>query len=109
MQKIKRIKIATNLFDDDRIKLIDALPGRDAILAIWFKLLIQAGKSGKYNTSGQLILNDAPYSDEMLATIFNRPLNTVRFALKTLESFQMIKIVNGIIVLPIGKDTKVLF
>ena len=107
MPDIKWIKITTDIFDDDRIKLIDALPGRDAILAIWFKLLTQAGKTGKYNSSGQLLLNDEPYSDEMLSTVFDRPLNTVRLAIKTFESFKMIEIIDGIIALPIGKDTKV--
>src|SRR5699024_2759171 len=33
-----------------------------------------------------------PYTEEMLATIFGRPVNTVRLALKTLREFGMIHI-----------------
>ena len=35
---------------------------------------------------------DIPYTDEMLASEFNRPLQTVRLALKTFEQFGMIEI-----------------
>lgn len=86
---LKWVKILVDFFDDEKIKLIDGLgESRDAILVIWFKLLAVAGKS---NSGGLLILDQRiPYTDEMLATIFNRPLNTVRVALKTLESLGMI-------------------
>ncbi len=84
------IKIITTIFDDEKIKLIDSLPDRDAILVIWFKILCQAGKSG---CGGALVLADRiPLSDEMLSTVFNRPLNTVRLALKTFQEFGMIEI-----------------
>ena len=84
------IKILTNIFDDEKIKLIDSLPDRDAILVIWFKILCQAGKSG---CGGALVVADRiPLTDEMLSTVFNRPLNTVRLALKTFREFGMIEI-----------------
>ena len=86
---VKWIKITTNMFDDEKIKLIESMPDKDAILVIWVKLLIQAGKT---NINGYVMLNEnIPYTDEMLATIFNRPLNTVRLALKTFEDFGMIE------------------
>ena len=40
------------------------------------------------------------YTDEMLATIFQRPLNTVRMALGVFEQFGMIEIIDGVITLP---------
>ena len=40
------------------------------------------------------------YTDEMLATIFRRPLNTVRMALGIFEQFGMVEIIDGIIALP---------
>lgn len=88
MADVKWIKITTNMFDDEKIKLIEAMPDKDAILIIWVKLLVQAGKC---NASGYLLLNqNFPYTDEMLSTVFNRPLNTVRMALETFKSFGMI-------------------
>lgn len=90
MASMTWIKIITTIFDDEKIKLIDSLPDRDAILVIWFKILCQAGKSG---CGGALVLADRiPLSDEMLSTVFNRPLNTVRLALKTFQEFGMIEI-----------------
>lgn len=90
MGEVKWIKITTNMFDDEKIKLIDAMPERDTIFYIWIRLLVQAGKT---NAGGYIFLNEnIPYTEEMLSTIYNRQLNTVRLALKTLSNFGMIKI-----------------
>ena len=98
MSEIKWIKITTDIFDDEKICLIDALPDHDAILVIWFKILALAGK---HNRNGLLMMSDkVHYTDEMLATIFRRPLNTVRMALGVFEQFGMVEIIDGIIALP---------
>lgn len=98
MADVKWIKILTDVFDDEKILLIDALPERDGIIVIWFKMLCLAGKQ---NNGGVFMLNDKiAYTDEMLATIFRRPINTVRLALSTFESFGMIEIVNNTITIP---------
>jgi len=98
MAEVKWIKIVTDIFDDDKILLIESMPEADAIIVIWFKLLCLAGKQ---NNSGVFLLNGRiAYTDEMFATIFRRPLNTVRLALKTFEQFGMIEIVNDTITIP---------
>ncbi len=98
MSEIKWIKIATDIFDDEKISLIDALPDRDAIIVIWIKLLTLAGK---LNTNGILAISkDIVYTDEMLAQTFHRPLDTVRTALETFEKFGMIEKIDGVVVLP---------
>lgn len=98
MADIKWIKIATDIFDDEKILLIESMPDSDALIVVWFKLLVLAGKN---NNDGVLMINDAiPYTDEMLAAIFRRPLNTVRLALKTFENFGMIEIINDTITIP---------
>ncbi len=78
------------MFDDEKIKLIEQMPDADTILVIWVKLLSQAGKA---NANGYIYLSEnVPYTDEMLATIFGRPLNTIRFALETFRQFGMIEV-----------------
>jgi predicted phage replisome organizer len=78
------------MFEDEKIRLIESLPEADTILIIWVKLLAQAGKT---NASGYIYLSEnIPFTDEMLSTIFNRPIGTVRLALKTFEQFGMIEI-----------------
>jgi predicted phage replisome organizer len=90
MADVKWIKLSVNMFEDEKIRLIEALPEADTLLVIWVKLLAQAGKT---NASGYIYLNEnIPFTDEMLATIFNRSLGTVRLALKTFEQFGMIEI-----------------
>jgi predicted phage replisome organizer len=107
MAEIKWIKITTNMFDDEKIKLIDAMPERDTIFYIWMRLLVQAGKT---NAAGYIFLNEnIPYSEEMLSTIFNRPINSVRLALQSLKGFGMIEIAeNNFIKIANWKKTKIL-
>lgn len=98
MSEVKWIKIVTDIFDDEKMLLIENLPSADSIIVIWFKLLCLAGKT---NNSGVFLLNDKiAYTDEMLATIFRRDVNTVRLALTTFEKYEMIEIVNSVITIP---------
>lgn len=98
MADIKWIKIATDIFSDEKVMLIESMPEADGIITIWFKLLCLAGRQ---NNSGVFTMNDKiAYTDEMLATIFRRPLNTVRLALNTFETFGMIERYEGIITIP---------
>lgn len=98
MADVKWIKIITDIFDDEKILLIESLPAADSIIVIWFKLLCLAGKQ---NNSGVFMLNDKiPYTEEMLATIFRREPNTVRLALETFERFGMIERFEGVITIP---------
>lgn len=90
MSEIKWIKITTDVFDDEKIKLIETMPEGDSILIIWFKLLCKAGKT---NNLGEMYLQQGmPYTDEMIATVFNRSLLIVRLALQTFIKFGMIEI-----------------
>ena len=92
MADVKWIKIVTDIFDDEKIKLIEKMPEADTLLVIWFKILCLAGKT---NRGGLLMLSDKIYyTDEMLSGLFSRPLTTVRLALKTFQDFGMIELIN---------------
>lgn len=89
MAEIKWIKINVSMFDDEKIKIIETMPECDTILIIWLKLLTQAGKC---NAGGFVMLTEnIPYNEEMLASIFNRPLNSIRLALSTFKKLEMIE------------------
>lgn len=98
MADVKWIKIVTDIFDDEKMLLIESLPSADSIMVVWFKLLCLAGKT---NNSGVFIFNERiPYTDEMLASIFRRDVNVVRMALQTFESFGMVEIIDNVITIP---------
>jgi predicted phage replisome organizer len=98
MAEVKWIKITTDIFDDEKILLIESLPDADSIIVIWFKLLCLAGKT---NNSGVFMMNDSiPYTDKMLATIFRRKESTVKLAISTFEKFGMVKIIDDVITIP---------
>lgn len=97
MADVKWIKIAINMFDNRKIRQIETMPDGDSLLLIWVKLLCLAGN---VNDGGYIYLTkEIPYTDEMLATQFNKPISTVRLALKTFEQFGMIEIINNMIFL----------
>ncbi len=98
MAEVKWIKIATDIFDDEKILLIESMPDSYAIITAWFKLLCLAGKQ---NNDGVFIMNDRiAYTDKMLATIFRMKGATVKLALDTFEQFGMIEKIDGAITIP---------
>ena len=97
MAEVRWIKIVTDVFDDEKILMIETMPEADTIIVIWFKLLCLAGKQ---NNSGVFQLGQMPYTDEMFATIFRRPINTVRLALDVFEKFGMIEIISNTVTIP---------
>ncbi|HDJ2830048.1 TPA: phage replisome organizer N-terminal domain-containing protein [Staphylococcus aureus] len=95
MGEVSWIKLKVGMFDDSKIKYIEALPERDTIITIWVKLLTL---SGKYNEQGYIMLSEnLPYNEEMLANEFNRPINSIRLAIQTFETLGMIEKVNDVI------------
>lgn len=98
MGEVKWIKLTTDIFDDEKILMIESLPSADTIIVIWFKLLALAGKS---NNNGVFMMNNRiPYTEEMLAAIFRRDDKIVKLALNTFEQFGMIEIVDNVITIP---------
>ena len=97
MADVKWIKIVTDVFDDEKILMIETMPECDTIIVIWFKLLCLAGKQ---NNGGVFQMGQMPYTDEMFAAIFRRPINTVRMALTTFERFGMIEIIRDTVTIP---------
>ena len=98
MAEVKWIKLTTDIFDDEKILMIESLPSADTIIVIWFKLLAFAGKS---NNNGVFMMsNRIPYTEDMLAAIFRRDSKIVSLALKTFEQFGMIEIIDDVITIP---------
>ena len=95
MSDVKWIKLQTDIFDNRKIRQIEHLPDGDSLIVIWLKILVLAGAT---NDNGNIYFTpEIPYTDQLLATEFNRPLSTVQFALQTFERFGMIEIINEII------------
>ena len=86
------IKLRAEMFDDDKIKIMQAMPEGDSLIVIWIRMLFLAEAS---NAEGCLMISDSlPYSEEMLATVLNKPLSVIRLAIKTFETFGMVKVEN---------------
>ena len=89
MAEIKWIKLNVDMFDDEKIKIIQSMPEGDSLLVIWIKLITLAGKT---NDNGYIYIADnIPYTEEMLSVIMNKPLLTIRLAIDTFTKLQMIE------------------
>lgn len=89
MAEVKWIKITVDMFDDEKIKIIQSMPDGDTLLIVWIKLITLAGKT---NDGGYVYISEGmPYTDEMLSIIMNKPLNTIRLALDTFSKLGMIE------------------
>ncbi len=49
MSEIKWIKLSTNMFDDEKFKLIRTLPDGDTLVIEWIKTLMKATEGINYN------------------------------------------------------------
>ena len=93
--EVKWIKIATDMFNNRKIKQIRKMPDGDALIVVWMQLLCLAGT---VNNCGLVYFaKDIPFTDEMLAVEFDRPISTIRLALATFEKFGMIEVVNDVL------------
>ena len=76
-------------------KQIEQLPDGDTLIVIWFKILCLAGN---INDSGLVYFTpDIPYTEQMIASEFRRPLSTVQMALNVFNQYGMIELVDDIV------------
>ena len=79
-----------DMFDDEKIKIIQSMPEGDSLLIVWIKLITLAGKT---NDGGYIYINEnMAYTEEMLSVIMNKPLNIIQLALGTFTRLGMIEL-----------------
>ena len=95
MADIKWIQLSTDIFNNRKIKQIRKMPDGDAFVGIWLQILCIAGQ---INDCGSVYFTkDVPYTEDMLAAELDRPIATIRLALITFQKFNMLEIVNNIL------------
>ena len=95
MAEIKWIKLATDVFNNRKIKQIKHMPDGNSIILVWIELLCLAGE---INDNGFIYLTkEIPYTEQMMASQFEEPLATIQLALRTFEQFEMIEVVDDVL------------
>ena len=90
MADTKWIKVAVDMFNDPKLKIINSMEEKDLINYIWMKSLLLAGQS---NMNGSLYINETmPYTIKTLTIEFDRSLEDVKLAFKVLRKLEMIEI-----------------
>ena len=98
MSDVKWIKLATDLFEDEKILLLDTEPDADALIVLWVKLLCLAGRQNRRGVFE--MSNGVACTTEMLAMFFRRPVELVERALDLFQRYGMVEVTDGIISLP---------
>lgn len=92
MADVKWIKLNTNIFDDDKMCILETCEEGIAFELIWIKLLCLAGKC---NQDGRLMLsNGMPYSTDAIAKIFRFDIKLVKDAFEMFQEFGMLEFQN---------------
>ncbi len=94
MGDLRWIKITTDIFDDEKMLVIENRPDADEMIIMWFKLLCLAGKK---SNRGDFTIGGKPYTEELFSIVFRRPKDTVKRALDLFESLGMITRERGIV------------
>lgn len=95
MADIKWIKLDVNVFNNRKVEQLEVMPDGDGLVVVWLKLLCLAGS---VNDDGMVYFTpELPYTEEMLATQFHRPLPLIKLALRVFAQFGMITIIDSII------------
>lgn len=86
------------MFDNEKILFLESVPESDAVILIWVKLMVLAGKS---NMNGYIMLTESiPYTEETLVNRLKKPAATVQMALELFERLGMLCVENGAFLLP---------
>lgn len=100
-----QFKLQIDMFDNEKIRIIQARPKGDTLLILWIRLIALAEKS---NAGGLVQLEDGvPYTAKMLAAVLGKSLRMIHLALATFEELHMIKnTTEGICIISENQDSK---
>ena len=88
MADLQWLKLSTNFFDNNKIKLLESEKDGDTIIRVWIQLLITAMKS---NYQGRLsITEDKPMTADDISKIMGKSEKKI---IKYLEKFEELKMI----------------
>lgn len=90
MADVKWIKIVTDIFDDEKILLIETLPEADSIIVVWFKLLCRSKLINRQGIQEYKIAK-LDLTDEVLKIALKYKHDNIRYILGVLENNGFIK------------------
>lgn len=90
MADAKWIKVAIDMFNDPKLKIINSMEEKDLINYVWMRSLLLAGRS---NMNGCFYINETmPYTLKTLAIEFDRNFEDIKLAFKVLRKLEMIEV-----------------
>ena len=90
MKELRSVKFNVGMYDDIKLKMIDAMKGRDIIHYCLARFIVLAGK---VNMDGYLFINEnIPYTIETLSIEFNRTIEEIELSVKVLIDLEILEL-----------------
>jgi|LSQX01.2.fsa_nt_gb predicted phage replisome organizer len=87
------IKICSNLFEQDKMRVIDSLKNGKIYIYVFLRLLCIAAKA---NVNGELkIFDNEFYTPEIMSNFFSLPLNLITESLEILQKYGLITVADN--------------
>lgn len=93
MSDVKWIKLSTNMFEDEKIRLIEQMPEADSILVCWFKLYLMTSKDKSLKLEN--FATETHSLEELLSVLLRKDVEFIK---------RMIAVLTDVGVLVIGND-----
>ena len=88
------IKISSNLFEQDKMRVIDSLKSGKTYIYVFLRLLCIATKA---DANGELkIFDNEYYTPEIMSNFFSLPLNLLKESLEVLQKYGLITVIDSI-------------
>lgn len=84
--KLYYLKLPKGFFDEYYVKILEGMPNGKDYLLMYMKLMCESISHGGFLRYSK----DAPYTDEMIASVTGTNIDIVRSGLKALESLELI-------------------
>lgn len=93
--EIKWFKLASDFLSNKKIRVLKSMPEGMSLIVIWIGML---GLASDTNDFGLVYFKEEiPYTDQLLATVLDFPVQTIQLALSTFEKMGMIEVIDDII------------
>ncbi|WP_445661395.1 phage replisome organizer N-terminal domain-containing protein [Bacillus sp. FSL K6-3431] len=87
---VKWIKLSTQMFEDEKIRLIENMPEADTILVCWFKLFLMSSKDGSFKVKN--FANNTHSTEELLSVLLKKDIQFIWRMISALTEVGVMKI-----------------
>lgn len=95
MSNVKWIKLSTQMFDDEKIKLIEQMPDADTLLVCWFKLFLATSKDKTLRMTN--FAKETHTNEQLLSILLKKDINFIKYMIEVFTELGVMEIDDDVI------------